>query len=114
MMTSHRAGFTLIEAMVAMVVATVVVLALEGSLAFTLRSLARSDREGRTARLSELQRERAFAVCAAGAGVDSANGVQARWSASLAGSHITVSQTTDYLAGGSRTLDAYDAVALCR
>lgn len=58
---SARAGFTLVEVLVAILLLTIVLLALEGSAAATVRELADGQREIVATRFAERQRERAFA-----------------------------------------------------
>lgn len=89
-----RDGFSLVEVLVAILLLTVGLVAIEGALALAVRSAALSDREARAVMLAARQRERAFALCALGTGSDSANGVASDWSSVSAGRNVRVIQTT--------------------
>ena len=111
----RRSGFILAEALVALAILGVVFLALEGSLAMVLRSVAESDREGVAARIAETQRERAFSTaCVASAGSDSINGVVANWTAAPSGQLMHVVQTTRYPQKIGSRIEHYDAIGACQ
>ena len=110
-----RSGFILAEALIALLVLAVVVLALEGSLTVVVRSLADSARETLAARLAETQRERLFAAACVGAsGTDSANGVTVDWTASPAGRLVRISQTSRYPTHIGERVERYDAIGSCQ
>lgn len=81
-----RAGFTIVEVMVALLLVVVALVALEGGVAVTVRTLADAEREATATRLAETEREHAYATpCAAAHGVDTTNGVRVGWSVTPAG-----------------------------
>lgn len=110
-----RPGFSLLEALIATVIAAGVVLVLEGTLAITTRDIADSDRESIAARLAETQRERAFATgCAPSAGQDSVNAVTVEWTASREGGAVRVAQSSRYRTRWGIRSQAYDVLGVCR
>jgi prepilin-type N-terminal cleavage/methylation domain-containing protein len=114
-LNATESGFTLIEVMIAILVITVAALALEGGATAAVRDLAASEREQLATRLAERQRERIWAAsCAGSSGVDSANGVVARWVAAPGTSATHVTQHTTFTTAlGTRT-ESYDAMGRCR
>ncbi len=111
----QRTGFVLVEALIALLIIGVVFLALEGSLTLVLRSLADSERQAIATRVSESQRERAFAAgCVVGFGSDSVNAVVADWVASPAGSLVQVTQTVRYSQKSGARVEHYLATSICR
>ena len=112
---THRRGFILAEALVALTVLAVIFIALEGSLAMVLRSLAESDRESVAARIAEAQRERAFATpCTTGSGVDSTNGVRVEWQAAPSGTNIHIAQSSHFATRAGDHAEFYDVTGSCR
>lgn len=110
-----RPGFTLVEVIVAILLLTVALLAIEGSAAVTLRELADSKRETLAMRFAEDQRERSFgSVCAASSGLDSANGVTATWIASPTGSRSHVIERTTFQTRYGVRSQAYNTAGPCR
>ena len=113
-----RAGFTLVEVMVALLLLVVALVALEGGAAVTVRMLADAERETVAMRLAEGERERAYGSrCAAAVGVDSTNGVRVGWSAApvAGGSALLVTRA----AGAFRTrygmhATSFDGAGPCR
>jgi len=114
--TDHsRSGFILAEALVALLVIGVVFLALEGSLAIVMRSIADSEHESVAARVAETRRERAFAsACAAASGVDSVRAVTVNWTASPDGQLVRVAQTSRYPQKLGDRVEHYDALGACQ
>ncbi|HEY5086301.1 MAG TPA: hypothetical protein VII66_02990 [Gemmatimonadaceae bacterium] len=111
----RRQAFILAEALIALLILGVVLLALEGSLAVVVRSLADSERETVAARLAETQRERAFSVtCATASGADSAAGVAVDWTASASGRIVHLTQTSRYPRRIGERVEEYDALGMCR
>ncbi len=113
-MTGTR-GFALAEVIVATVLLTAGVLALEGTALAVERMVAAGARLGGVAaaaasRLDALRAER----CAAAAdGVASDGGYDVRWSSSTAGSLRTVSLTIRYADGRGLRTELVEAVAWC-
>ncbi len=113
--TAERTGFTLVEVVIAILLLTVALLAIEGSAAVTLRGLADAARETSATRFAERQRERTFgSLCAAAAGTDTANGVRAVWAASLSASGARVTQHTAFATGLGVRAESYDAAGGCQ
>lgn len=115
---NHRAdptGFTLVEVIVAILLLTIALLALEGSAAVTVRELADGQRETLAIRLAERQRERVFAgACATSSGNDSVNGVGASWAAAPTGQRARLTQHTSFDTRAGTRREFYDAVGRCR
>lgn len=110
-----RPGFTLVEVIVAILLLTIALLALEGSAAVTVRELGDGQRETLATRLAERQRERAFAgTCATSSGNDSANGVGASWAAAPTGQRTRVTQHTSFDTRFGIRQESYSAVGRCR
>ncbi len=108
-------GFTLVEVLVAVLLLTIVLLALEGSAAATLRELADSQREMLATRLAERQREQAFAAaCTMSAGIDTANGVGASWRATPIGQQARLTQHTSFDTRSGTRQQSYDVIGRCR
>lgn len=114
---AERAGFTLVEVMVALLLLVVALVALEGGAAVTVRMLADADRETAMMRLAEGERERAYGTpCAAARGVDSTNGVRVGWSAMpVGGSGMLITRAS----GAFRTrygmhATSFDGAGPCR
>jgi prepilin-type N-terminal cleavage/methylation domain-containing protein len=114
-----RAGFSLVEVMVALLLVVVALVALEAGAAVTVRTLADAGRETTAMRFAEGERERAYgAPCAAARGVDSANGVRVAWSAtpvSVGGTAVLAMRAS----GAFRTryglhASAFDGAGPCR
>lgn len=116
--TTRRAnptGFTLVEVIVAILLLTIALLALEGSAASTVRELADSQRETLATRLAERQRERAFgSTCATASGVDSANDVDAGWAATGTGQRVHLTQHTSFDTRSGTRRQSYGVVGRCR
>ncbi len=111
----ERPGFSLVEVIVAILLLTTALLALEGSAAIAVRELADSRRESLAMRFAEGRRERSFgASCAASSGMDSANGVSATWIASAAASQSRLAQRTAFDTRYGVRSQAYDAIGQCR
>lgn len=111
-----RLGVTLIEVVVAILVATVGVLSLELTAATSLRSLADS---GRSARATDLARSRMEllrnAPCSAGSGADSAAEVTVAWQRSDAGNGLAALRLSVRAgAGQGRRDETYSALVPCR
>ncbi len=115
---NHRAdptGFTLVEVIVAILLLTIALVALEGSAAVAVRELAEGQRETLATRFAERQRERAFAAaCATAWGNDSANGVGASWAAATTGQRAHLTQHTSFDSRTGTRQESYDAVGRCR
>lgn len=110
----NRAGFVLVEALVALLVLAVAFLAFEGSLSIIIRSVAESEREAVAAGLADTRRERVFSVmCASGSGVDSASGVVLTWSASSGSSLTHLIQATSYESRFGVRVETYNATGRC-
>lgn len=108
-------GFTLVEVIVAILLLTIAILALEGSAAVTIRELADGQRETLAMRLAERQRERAFAgACATASGMDSINGVGASWAAAPTGQRTRLTQRTYFDTRFGTRQESYDAAGRCR
>lgn len=110
----NRAGFVLVEALIALLVVAVAFLAFEGSLSVIIRSVAAAERETVAAELAEKQRENALsAVCAAGVGIDSANAVVVTWSASAVGTLVHLAQASRYETRFGARVDTYNSTGRC-
>ena len=112
----HRPrGFILAEALVALLIFSVVFLALEGSLTLVVRRLAESAREDTAARRTETLRERMFAAgCATASGVDSLNAVVIDWTSTQEGDLVHVTQSSRYPRQLLTRTEQYDALSRCR
>lgn len=112
---ADRTGFTLVEVIVAILLLTIALLALEGSAAVTVRELSESQRETLATRFAERQRERAFAgACATSSGNDSANGVGVSWAAAPTGQRLRVTQYTSFNTRSGTRREFYDAAGRCK
>ena len=113
--TQLRRGFILTEALIALLIFTVVFLALEGSLTLVVRRFEDAAREDYAARHAEFQREFAFANgCSSALVIDSLNGVVVSSTSTTTDYLLHVAQTTAYrIKAGDRT-EQYDAVSRCR
>ncbi|MEO7042382.1 MAG: type II secretion system protein [Gemmatimonadaceae bacterium] len=113
--TQLRRGFILTEALIALLIFTVVFLALEGSLTLVVRRFADATREDIAARHAEIQREAAFANgCTAGLMIDSLNGVVVSSTSTTADYLLRIVQTTAYPRKLGARSEHYDAVSRCR
>lgn len=102
----HCNGFTIVEVIVAIVLLTVALLALEGSAAFTLRDYADATREYIAATRAETLREMALGSrCSPGGIIDSASGVVIASSAAIPmpGRIVIQQQTTHSSRSGIHT-----------
>lgn len=110
-----RTGFILAEALVALAILGVVLLALEGSLTIVMRTLAESDRESIATRIAETQRERAFStVCGNASGSDSANAVVVDWTATAASGLVHISQSSRYPRRIGTRVEHYNGIGVCQ
>jgi Tfp pilus assembly protein PilV len=112
---NRREGFILAEALIALLLLGVALIALERLLTVALRSLADSEREFVATGMAESQRERAFSLaCTSAAGVDSSNGVVVSWTAVPAAGATRLIQTSRYTSRFGERGQQYDAVGMCR
>ena len=110
-----RPGFILTEAMIALLIFTVVFLALEGSLTLVVQRFADAAREDRAARQAETQRESAFANgCVAASAIDSLDAVVVSSTSTNMDYLLRVLQKTAYARKLSVRNEQYDAVSRCR
>jgi Tfp pilus assembly protein PilV len=110
-----RRGFILTEALVALLIFSVVFMALEGSLTLVVRRFADAAREDIAARHAENLRESLFASgCAAASDVDSLNAVVISSTSTTTGYLLRVVQTTAYPRKIGVRSERYDAVSRCR
>ena len=103
-----RAGFVLVESLLALLVFATVVLAMEQSWALVVRRASDTRRQSLASRLTDAQRERVLSgICVAGTGAEYAGGVSTVWTASLTGSFQEMNQTATYLWRGAVRTDSY-------
>ena len=111
----RRRGFILTEALLALLIFSVVFLALEGSLTLVARGFADAAREDIAARHAEAQRESAFANgCVAVSDTDSLDAVVVNSTSTTTDYLLRVIQTTAYPRKMSVRRERYDAVSRCR
>lgn len=111
----RRGGFILTEALVALLIFSVVFLALEGSLTLVVRRFADAAREDIAARHAEAQRESAFASgCGAESDIDSLDAVVVASTSTTSDYLLRVVQTTAYPRKIGVRSERYDAVSRCR
>lgn len=109
-----RAGFVLVESLIALLVFATVMLAMEQSWALVVRRASDARRQSLASRLTDAQRERVLSGnCTAGTGADSAGGVSTVWTASVAGSFQEMNQTATYIWRGVVRTDSYVVRVRC-
>lgn len=109
------AGFILAEALVALLILGVVLLALEGASTMILRRLAESERRTATAQLAETRREQLLSGrCTSSNGIDSSNTVDVAWSAMPSGRLLRISQEGHYKRLGADAVELYETTGPCR
>lgn len=112
--SSRRGGFTIIEAVVALILIGVGLLTLEGGAVFTLRRIRDSQREALAAQLVQTRTARLFATgCAAASGIDSTDVIVAVWSATAAGGMLRVDQTVRYPTAFGPHVESYHTARVC-
>lgn len=110
-----RSGFTFVEVIVAILVVSVALLALEGSAAVTLRELSDSRRETVATALAERARERTLgSKCAASTSTDSSTGVVLSSAASPHGTGTTIAQRTSFSTRFGDRSESYRLVGRCQ
>jgi len=94
----YRAGVTLIEVVVAMVVLTTGLLALAGSAAVTIRRMAETSRGVSAASVGRSRAESSFALpCVAlGSGSETVFGVRSEWSVTRSSAAADITQRITY------------------
>jgi len=111
----RRRGFILTEALVALLIFSVVFLALEGSLTLVVRQFADVAREDIAARRAETQRESVFASdCTAAQQTDSLDAVVVHSTVTVSDYLLHVVQTTTYPRRFDTRSEQYDALSRCR
>jgi Tfp pilus assembly protein PilV len=112
----HNPGFTLLEAVLALLVFTVGALGLAATTATITRTLALSSVRERAARIASARIETLHSLsCAAiTGGAESVNGVTSSWSATLNGSHVAVSEAVTYKLGAQSRTDSYSSAFRCK
>lgn len=111
---SAHSGFALIEAVVALILIGVGLLALEGAAVFTLRRIRDSQREALAAQLVQTRTARLFATgCASANGIDSIDVVVAAWSATATGGMLRVDQTVRYPTAFGAHVESYHTARVC-
>ncbi|HXC25670.1 MAG TPA: prepilin-type N-terminal cleavage/methylation domain-containing protein [Gemmatimonadaceae bacterium] len=94
---SLRHGFTIIEALVAFILITIALGALEGNAAGTIQKLRDSASESLAARLAQARTESVLAgPCLASNGIDSMGTVAVTWSATTDSDLVQIDQTASY------------------
>lgn len=109
---THRA-FTLVEVLVAVVLVTVALVALEAGTARTIHRLARATIEERGAALAARRTALAASRCATGAGVDSAPGIVSRWTVTGSAEALTVTRVVAAALPGLLATRSFTTVLRC-
>jgi Tfp pilus assembly protein PilV len=90
-------GFTTLEAMLALMLISVTLVALDGATTLTLRRMTDHHRESMAADMARQQVDRIIAThCANSAGLDSSNGVAVQWTTTAINGVATVDQQLRY------------------
>jgi prepilin-type N-terminal cleavage/methylation domain-containing protein len=109
-----RAAFTLVELLVAIVLITIALVALEMSAASAIRQLATSTRETHARLAAQHRAEKLLATaCTAASGVDSATGITLHWTATPSAGALLVTQTTHSRAGNDSLANRYQLAGAC-
>jgi Tfp pilus assembly protein PilV len=111
-----KSGFTLLEAVLALLLFSVGGLGLAAATATITRSLALSSIRERSARVAAARIEtlHSLACAAMTGGTESVNGISSSWSATLAGSRVLVSEAVTYKLGAQTRTDSYSSTFRCK
>lgn len=111
---SSRPGFTLVEALVSMLLLVMTLIALEGTAAAVMRQLADGARESVASQLARRRSESWRSVpCATASGIDSTDGVSLHWSTTVDSTAMTIDMTTVFRTRSSVRTESYRTTRLC-
>lgn len=111
-----RSGFTLLEAVLSLLVFSVGALGLAATTASITRSLTLSSVRERSARIAAARIEtlRSLTCAAINSGTESLNGITSSWSTTVTGSRVSVTEAVSYRLGAQSRTDSYTSIFGCK
>jgi prepilin-type N-terminal cleavage/methylation domain-containing protein len=112
----QQSGFTLLEAVLALLVFSVGALGLAATTATITRSLALASVRERSARVAAARIEtlRSLTCAAMTGGSEVVNGITSSWSATVTGQSVAVSEAVTYKLGPQLRTDSYPSIFRCK